>query len=308
MGIIRITKQKNFSIISNIPLYDNRLSFKSKGLWAYLMSKPDDWTVYMSQLTKASKDGKDSVRSGIHELMDYGYIERHQVRNSDGQFVGYEYIVNENSNIVDEPSTENPKAENPTSVNPISENPPLLKTDRIPNTDLKKNDVPAPKQTPPSKPLTNSTSSSQSPCLKQKKPAQLPAQDTETTTEQAMETILSALVLMVPKDLQKPSVIAKLSQAIKNGLSLELIKSCIEYSNDRSDKATWQRYRSHLGQCIDGQWGAGYSTGDSAEDAEARDKAALQGRRGLPNQVLKVQADQGDIYAKQVLSERVCVS
>jgi len=50
-------------------------------------------------------------------------------------------------------------------------------------------------------------------------------------------------------------------------------------------------------------WGLGYQ-GATGEDQEVKDKAALRGRQGLPDHVLKVQTGQGYKYAKQRLQER----
>jgi len=92
--------------------------------------------------------------------------------------------------------------------------------------------------------------------------------------------------------------------AIEKGLSLELIRSCIKYSNDHSDQKTWQRYRSHLGQCIDGQWGEGYSREDAGADDAAREQAFLESRRQMPDSVLKYDAGKGCRASQQVLRER----
>jgi|SRR5690606_6156707 len=76
-------------------IHDSRLSFKAKGILTYLLSRPDDWQVYEVEIIKHAKDGRDSVRSGIKELIDCGYIERTERRNEKGQFKGYEYEVYE---------------------------------------------------------------------------------------------------------------------------------------------------------------------------------------------------------------------
>ena len=108
------------------------------------------------------------------------------------------------------------------------------------------------------------------------------------------ELAIAALILLIPESLRKPSVIAKLSQAIQNGLTLDLIKSCVEYSNDHSHKRTWQEYKGHLGKCLDGAWGDGYSAGDNAE---YKDKIAINARLELPLRQLQDMAKSGDKYA-----------
>ena len=66
-------------------LKDTNLSWKAKGLLAYLLSLPDDWQIYESEIVKHAKDGIDSTRTAIKELIDAGYIERQRVRDEKGR-------------------------------------------------------------------------------------------------------------------------------------------------------------------------------------------------------------------------------
>lgn len=120
MGIFRVKKQEKFSTISNTVANDKRLTFKAVGIHTYLLTKPDDWQVYQKELVKAHKDGRDSVSSGVQELIDCGYIKRVQDRDENGHFVGYSYDVYEEPQPIDD------KQEKPTgngkSVNGKSEN------------------------------------------------------------------------------------------------------------------------------------------------------------------------------------------
>jgi hypothetical protein len=72
------------------------LSGKAKWILIYLLSKPENWQVFEKDITTHCTDGKDSIRSGIHELMIAGYIKRgKRQRNNLGQLKGYEYEVYE---------------------------------------------------------------------------------------------------------------------------------------------------------------------------------------------------------------------
>lgn len=97
MAIYRTKKDKEnpYVMLNKFFLNDQRLSFKAKGLLAYLLSKPNDWVVMEKELVKASKDSRDSVRSGIKELIETGYIVRDQSRGTKGQFGHVEYDVYE---------------------------------------------------------------------------------------------------------------------------------------------------------------------------------------------------------------------
>lgn len=122
MSIVRAKRKTNFTIIGNTGLKDKRLTLKAKGLLAYMLSLPDDWVFYETELKEHSKDGRDSIRSALKELEKSGYLVRSQKREDTGKFGQKEWSVS------DEPSTENPTTVNLTTDNPTAENPPLLNT------------------------------------------------------------------------------------------------------------------------------------------------------------------------------------
>ena len=76
-------------------LENPKLSWKAKGILAYLLSLPDDWQIYESELVKHAKDGRDSLKKGMQELINAGYIYRERIRNEKGQLKGYNYLVYE---------------------------------------------------------------------------------------------------------------------------------------------------------------------------------------------------------------------
>jgi hypothetical protein len=139
MSIIRREKKDNFVIIEKTPLNDEKLSWQAKGLLAYLLGRPDNWRVYVSQLSKASKNGRDATRKTMQELVDSGYIYKERVRGDKGQLDGWEYVVTEWAEDIKvrleqtEPCTENPTLEKPTLDYPTSENPTLLSNEELSN-------------------------------------------------------------------------------------------------------------------------------------------------------------------------------
>lgn len=83
--VIRVRKRpNNFVMIDKTFLEDERLSFKAKGILAYLLSKPDNWKVIVGNLVKFSKDGKSAVYAGLKELKECGYYVKTPIRNEDG--------------------------------------------------------------------------------------------------------------------------------------------------------------------------------------------------------------------------------
>jgi hypothetical protein len=95
--IVRTPKRARYTIISNVALEDKRLSWKARGLAAYLLSKPDNWEVRTYELVSASDaDGRRAVLTGLQELEKCGYLVREQNRLKGGQWdAGRTFIYEE---------------------------------------------------------------------------------------------------------------------------------------------------------------------------------------------------------------------
>src|SRR6478736_9249513 len=76
-------------------LQDRDLSLKAKGLLSYLLSLPDNWKIYHSQLMHAVNCGETCLRSTMEELIEKGYAKRHRDRNSKGYYTPYRYEISE---------------------------------------------------------------------------------------------------------------------------------------------------------------------------------------------------------------------
>lgn len=84
---------RRFTTIDTALLENKKLSLKAKGLIAYLLSRPEDWQIHMSQLSTICSDGETSIRSAMDELIETGYIVRTRRRNNDGRLNGFDYEV-----------------------------------------------------------------------------------------------------------------------------------------------------------------------------------------------------------------------
>ena len=111
-----INKKENFTSIHNKLINNSRISLKAKGIMLYMLSKPENWKYNPKEITKNSKDGLDSVYSGIKELIEAGYISR--TRHSDGTVDYFVFEDVEENDIVDFSKKENPNRENPNRENP----------------------------------------------------------------------------------------------------------------------------------------------------------------------------------------------
>lgn len=93
--VIRVQKRpNNFVMIDKGFLENPNLSWKAKGILAYLLSKPDNWKVVTRNLVNQSVDGKSAVYSGLKELSEQGYYTKRPIRNEKGtRIVQWESIV-----------------------------------------------------------------------------------------------------------------------------------------------------------------------------------------------------------------------
>lgn len=93
--IVRHPKNDNYSVIHNHGLTNVELSWKARGLLAYLLTKPDNWEVMMAHLINSAPDGREAVRTGLTELENAGYIVRQFTRTEKGAFDGQEVVLHE---------------------------------------------------------------------------------------------------------------------------------------------------------------------------------------------------------------------
>jgi hypothetical protein len=118
-NIIRQKRKANYTVIPNEMLNNPELSFKAKAILCYLLSKPDKWSVYLSQLAKASTDGYESVVSGMNELIANRYVFRKPCSGANPG--GWEYFVydepqsDEEFPLVDSPTREITDSGKPTT-------------------------------------------------------------------------------------------------------------------------------------------------------------------------------------------------
>ena len=116
MGVVRVNKNKNYTIMSNYHLNEKNMSLKAKGILSLMLSLPENWDYSINGLATLSKDGKDSVMSALNELEELGYLVRTKLVKSNGQFDGYDYDIYEKPNL-DQPCSVKPNMDNQTQIN-----------------------------------------------------------------------------------------------------------------------------------------------------------------------------------------------
>lgn len=119
---IKKVYQKRFTTVDNTVLNDTNLSWKAKGLFVYLWSQADEWDFYETEVVKHSTDKIASLKSGLKELEQQGYLKRQRKRDDKGRLKENEWILSDN------PMLENPMLENPMLEKPMLENHTLTNT------------------------------------------------------------------------------------------------------------------------------------------------------------------------------------
>jgi len=127
MAILRKSNKERFTTIPQTITQDDRLSLRDVGLLVRMLSLPDNWNFSEKGLEAIFKqDGQTSIRSGLKNLEECGYLRRTRTRNEKGQVDNvewflYEYPLEvyprlENQSVVfpneDIPNEENPNLEN----------------------------------------------------------------------------------------------------------------------------------------------------------------------------------------------------
>lgn len=96
MAVIRVVKNKDYTVMSNAHLHDKRLSLKAVGLLSIVLSLPDDWHYTVNGLVGSVKDGKRAVNGALSELKQYGYLKVNKLYpNSERSKIEYQYVFYE---------------------------------------------------------------------------------------------------------------------------------------------------------------------------------------------------------------------
>lgn len=122
MKIKRKVKSDNFTILDNLILRRHDMTARSKGVFAHILSLPDNWIVYKKELFRHHKEGYDALNTAFNELKDLGYINHYSVRDKKGRIKRWDCDIFEDPS--DNPSfkkkkiTNNPYLEYPDQENP----------------------------------------------------------------------------------------------------------------------------------------------------------------------------------------------
>ena len=85
MAVFRIERTRDYTVMSNHHLRNEKLSLKAKGLLSMMLSLPENWNYTTRGLAAICKEGVDAIGGALRELETAGYIVRHQLRDRHGR-------------------------------------------------------------------------------------------------------------------------------------------------------------------------------------------------------------------------------
>ena len=97
---VRIERKGGFTAIDNAAVRDEKLSYRARGVLAYLLSHTAAWKFSVARIARAGNEGREAVRSAILELEAAGYLTREPFV-SPGGLKRYRYVVSDYRRAVD---------------------------------------------------------------------------------------------------------------------------------------------------------------------------------------------------------------
>ncbi len=112
---------------------DRELSYRARGIAAYVLSRPRNWRTNAEQLAKEGKEGEHAVRTALRELEARGYLLRSVRRLPNGHLVTDWVLSDSPMSAVEtggtdrrKPPAGQPPAGQPTDGQPTDGEPPAL--------------------------------------------------------------------------------------------------------------------------------------------------------------------------------------
>lgn len=98
MAVFRVSKDKNYSVISNYYLRNKNLSLEAIGLLTIVLSLPNNFKFSIENLVKMTSENYRTIKLLIKELKDNGYLVISKKQDDKGQYY-YEYIWFESNTL-----------------------------------------------------------------------------------------------------------------------------------------------------------------------------------------------------------------
>ena len=123
MAELKKNLQEGYTHVNNKIFHDKNISYKAKGLFCQMLSLPDNWDFKENSIKALATDGISSVRTGLKELMEKGYLVRKPIREGN-LIVDWEYTLIDCPRNLENLKIENLKIDNLKieNLNPIKLN------------------------------------------------------------------------------------------------------------------------------------------------------------------------------------------
>jgi len=92
------TGKSKYTPITNEICQSKILTCEEKSILIHLLSLPEDWVVYKTEIWKKMNIGRDRFYKSWDKLVEYGYIISVRMHKTNGQIEGYNHIVYEEPN------------------------------------------------------------------------------------------------------------------------------------------------------------------------------------------------------------------
>lgn len=134
MPVLKQQHTRNFTVVPNTLLQDQRLSYRDIGLLVWMLSKPQNWKFsYEGILAERAADGKSAIQAGVKSLKSAGYLRIDKKRNKGRLVESIWYVYDspciENQYMVVHSHQEVAK-DSPCMEKPYMEKPPQQKKDK----------------------------------------------------------------------------------------------------------------------------------------------------------------------------------
>ena len=134
MAVMRVHKNKDYTVMSNYHLRDKELSLKAKGLLSFMLSLPPEWDYSVNGLIAVCKEGEASITTTLKELEAHKYLQIVKMRDPSGKFI-YEY------NIYEKPYGGYPEVDYPEVENQGQINTKEINTNKINTKEINTNNI-----------------------------------------------------------------------------------------------------------------------------------------------------------------------
>ena len=93
-AVLRVVKNRDFVVMSNVHLREREMSLKAKGLLSVILSLPDDWHYSIEGLVSICAEKETSVVSALKELKEFGYLKVDKLMPNQTKSGRIEYVYN----------------------------------------------------------------------------------------------------------------------------------------------------------------------------------------------------------------------